>query len=148
MRHDGLIQSLRERFPRTVRVRLAIAFAMLFLLGGALLLAVTDLLLAHSLSAASTSTLTVAERTKLSVACRVAEQAGRSASQLSASQAIRACERLTVAGADAAAARQRDRALHELPIVSLIGLAVMTVASGALGWVMAGRVLRPVKVVT
>jgi signal transduction histidine kinase len=148
VRHDGLIQSLRERFPRTVRVRLAIAFAMLFLLGGALLLAVTDLLLAHSLSAASTSTLTVAERTKLSVACRVAEQAGRSASQLSASQAIRACERLTVAGADAAAARQRDRALHELPIVSLIGLAVMTVASGALGWVMAGRVLRPVKAIT
>lgn len=158
MRVLGPIQSLRERFPRTVRVRLAIVFALLFMLGGALLLGVTDLLLVHSLPAASTSTLTIPERTKLNVACRLAEQAGRSASKLQqaggsaaqrpANQAIGACERLTVAGADAAAARQRDRALHELPIVSLIGLAVMTLASGALGWVMAGRVLRPIKAIT
>jgi signal transduction histidine kinase len=55
---------------------------------------------------------------------------------------------LAVAAADAAAARQRESALHELPIVSLIGLAVMTATSGALGWVMAGRVLRPVKAIT
>jgi signal transduction histidine kinase len=132
-------------------------FALLFLLGGALLLGVTDLLLAHSLPAASTSTLTAPERTKLSAACRLAEQAGHSALKLQpggpaaerpANQAIGACERLAVAGADAAAARQRDRALHELPVVSLIGLGVMTLVSGALGWVMAGRVLRPVKAIT
>jgi signal transduction histidine kinase len=144
----GSIQSIRSRFPRTVRVRLAIVFAVLFLLGGALLLAVTDLLLVHSLPAVSSSGLTGAELTKLTAACHVAQQGSRSASQLQPSQSIGACERLAVAAADAAAARQRASALHELPIVSLIGLAVMTVASGALGWVMAGRVLRPVKAIT
>jgi signal transduction histidine kinase len=147
VRHVWSIQSLSGRFPRTVRVRLASAFALLFLLGGALLLGVTDLLLAHGLPAASTSHLTGAEDTKLSAACRVAEHAGPSAAQLP-NRLIGVCERLAAAGADAAAARQRGRALHELPIVSLIGLAVMTVASGVLGWVMAGRVLRPVKAIT
>jgi signal transduction histidine kinase len=79
----------------------------------------------------------------------VAEQSTRAAANLQQPNGgIGACERLAVAGADAAAALQRDRALHELPIVSLLGLALMTLASGALGWVMARRVLRPVKAIT
>jgi signal transduction histidine kinase len=148
MRHLRLIQSLREHFPRTVRVRLAIAFAALFLLGGALLLTVTDLLLVHGLPVTSSSALTLAERTKFSAACHLAEQGSPSSVQGSATRLIQVCERLAVAGADAATARQRNHTLHELPLVSLIGLAVMSVASGALGWVMAGRVLRPVKAIT
>jgi signal transduction histidine kinase len=146
--HLRSIQSLREHFPRTVRVRLAIAFAVLFLLGGALLLTITDLLLVHGLPVTSSSALTAAERTKFSAACHLAGQGSPSAVQGSATRLFQICERLAVAGADAATARQRDHTLRELPLVSLLGLAVMTVASGALGWVMAGRVLRPVKAIT
>ena len=38
--------------------------------------------------------------------------------------------------------------LSDLLAFSLVGLAVMTVASGGLGWFMSGRVLRPVRVIT
>jgi signal transduction histidine kinase len=43
---------------------------------------------------------------------------------------------------------QRQRALNNLLLFSLVGLGAMTVASGGLGWVMSGRVLRPVRVIT
>jgi signal transduction histidine kinase len=43
---------------------------------------------------------------------------------------------------------QRDRALHELLIGSLIALAIVTVVAGALGWAVAGRALRPVRDIT
>ena len=43
---------------------------------------------------------------------------------------------------------QRDRALHELLIGSLIALAIVTVVAGVLGWAVAGRALRPVRDIT
>src|SRR5262249_30592605 len=52
------------------------------------------------------------------------------------------------AGASAGSQTQRQRALTELLVFSLVGLGAMTVASGGLGWVMSGRVLRPVRVIT
>jgi len=42
----------------------------------------------------------------------------------------------------------RQRALDSLLIFSLVGLGVMTVASGGLGWYVSGRVLRPVRAIT
>ena len=59
-------------------------------------------------------------------------------------QAKAAYDAGTAAGSEA----QRQSALSKLLSVSLVGLAVMTVASGGLGWVMSGRVLRPVRVIT
>jgi signal transduction histidine kinase len=52
------------------------------------------------------------------------------------------------AGSTAAFQAQRQRALADLLVFSLVGLGVMTVASGGLGWFMSGRVLRPVRVIT
>lgn len=43
---------------------------------------------------------------------------------------------------------QRERALHELVVQSLIALAVVTVVAGVLGWVVAGRALRPLRDIT
>jgi signal transduction histidine kinase len=43
---------------------------------------------------------------------------------------------------------QRQEALDHLLKFSLVGLGIMTVASGGLGWFMSGRVLRPVRVIT
>jgi signal transduction histidine kinase len=52
------------------------------------------------------------------------------------------------AGAVSGSQAQRQRALADLLAFSLVGLGVMTVASGGLGWFMSGRVLRPVRVIT
>lgn len=46
---------------------------------------------------------------------------------------------------DAEAERQRAAALHELVVQSGIALAATTVVAAALGWLMAGRVLRPLR---
>lgn len=43
---------------------------------------------------------------------------------------------------------QRERALHELINQSLIALAVVTVVAGVLGWLVAGRALRPLRDIT
>ena len=42
----------------------------------------------------------------------------------------------------------QDRLSHQLLIASLIALAIMTVISVALGWLVAGRALRPVRKMT
>ena len=49
----------------------------------------------------------------------------------------------------ATAARDAQQAdLHRLLVVSIVALAVMVVVSLALGWVVAGRVLRPLRTIT
>ena len=53
-----------------------------------------------------------------------------------------------MAGSAAAARRQRDRALHKLLLFSAPGLGIMTILSAGAGWVVAGRVLRPVRMIT
>jgi signal transduction histidine kinase len=53
-----------------------------------------------------------------------------------------------VARLASALSRQRPVYLHHLLIDSGIGLAIMAVVSGALGWVVAGRVLAPLRTVT
>jgi signal transduction histidine kinase len=53
-----------------------------------------------------------------------------------------------MAGSAAGLQAQRYRALRNLLGFSLVGLGVLTVASGGLGWFMSGRVLRPVRVIT
>src|SRR5262249_29717547 len=59
------------------------------------------------------------------------------------------CSRaVSAAGAAEAAHQQRDQTLARLLEYSLIALGAMTVVSGGLGWVMAGRVLRPVSSIT
>jgi signal transduction histidine kinase len=51
-------------------------------------------------------------------------------------------------GVSSGSQSQRQRTLNGLGLFSLIGLGVMTIASGGLGWVMSGRVLRPVRLIT
>jgi signal transduction histidine kinase len=142
----------RRHLPQTVRVRLSVLYAVLFLAAGALLLALTYGLVASSLPKAASSQLTKGQDSKLAVACSGAKHSttvatvpgGKSQPKL----APLACKRVFTAGASAAASSQRDQTLHNLLLVSLIGLGVMTLASGGLGWLVAGRVLRPVTTIT
>ena len=58
------------------------------------------------------------------------------------------CKKAFEAGAAQAASSQRSRTLHDLHLYSLIGLGALTLASAGLGWVVSGRVLRPIRTIT
>ena len=134
----------RRIWPQKVRTRLALLYAVLFLVSGSALLALTYGLVAANLPAQSTTTQSPSGMdsnalAKLKNACRQPHP------DLGT---IVACKRAFSAGAGAGAASVRDRALDSLLLFSLLGLGVMTVASGGLGWYVSGRVLRPVRAIT
>jgi signal transduction histidine kinase len=101
---------------RTVRLRLTLAYAGLFIVSGAGLLAITYYLGAHL-----TRTTSVTVAASAGPPARVPPDQGRAETGISFSAALAAAE---------------------------IGLAGMSVASIALGWVVAGRVLRPLRTMT
>jgi len=126
------------RWPQKVRTRLALLYAALFLVSGSALLALTYGLVAASLpqqSPAAASGLDSNQLAKLRAACR---------QPYPDPGTVLACKRAFSAGA----ASVRDSALNSLLLFSLLGLGVMTVASGGLGWYVSGRVLRPVRAIT
>ena len=140
---------LRRRAPQTIRVRLSILYAALFLAAGALLLALTYGLVASSLpTATSLSKLPNNQQAELKRLCNDAEQAAKVKGAVGGNIGSGACDKLASESAAAATTSQRDQTLHNLLLFSLLGLGVMTLASGGLGWVMAGRVLRPVSTIT
>jgi signal transduction histidine kinase len=118
---SGWLARLAGRGPRrTIRLRLTLLYGVLFLVSGAALLALTYLLVASSLP----------------VGLRVSGSAapGQPLPSTSALQAQ--------------AGQQRTVALDALLVQSGIALAIMTVLSIGLGWVIAGRVLRPLRTIT
>jgi len=126
------------RWPQKVRTRLALLYAGLFLVSGSALLALTYGLVAANLpkqSPTAASGLDSNQLAKLRVACR---------QPYPDPGTVLACKRAFSAGA----ASVRDSALNSLLLFSLLGLGVMTVASGAMGWYVSGRVLRPVRAIT
>jgi len=129
---------IRGRRPRRIRTRLTLAYAALFLAAGSALLGITYGLVASSLPASSPAGThqSSVQLAKLRNGCA---HPGPSAPP------VLACKN---AEFNAGSADQRQRALHNLLLFSLVGLGVMTVASSGLGWVMAGRVLRPVRAIT
>jgi len=127
----------RRWLPQTIRVRLTLLFAALFLAAGAALLAVTYALVAGLPVKAPRPTQAQA---KLAYACKVGK-----AGTVPFGECRQA---LTAVGAQKAAEELRDQTLQRLLAYSLVALGAMTVVSGGLGWVMAGRVLRPVSSIT
>ncbi len=118
----GWLGRLAGRLPRrTIRLRLTVLYGVLFLLSGAALLALTNLLVATNLPM------------RVRVISGTAAPGGLPPS-LSALQAQ--------------AGQQRGVALGDLLVQSGIALGVMTVLSIGLGWVVAGRVLRPLRTIT
>jgi signal transduction histidine kinase len=116
------VARLASRLPRrTIRLRLTMLYGVLFLVSGAALLALTNLLVA----------------TNLPMQLRV----------LSGS-AVPGQLPPSVSSLQAQAGQQRGVALGDLLVQSGVALAVMTVLSIGLGWVVAGRVLRPLRTIT
>ena len=141
---------IRARAPQTIRVRLSLFYAALFLLAGAALLALTYGLVANSLPRTAPSAVSAAQQAKAALACAKTAGlgAGGAGGRLKPQPVKSDCKHVFSAGENAGASSQRDQTLHNLLLLSLLGLGLMTVVSGGLGWLMAGRVLRPVRSIT
>src|SRR5262245_50705145 len=119
---------------RTVRLRLTILYAVLFVLCGAFVLAITYLLTARVLPPQ------IADVPKK---CQLPQIPPPAPAPGSTSQ-----DRAALQAANARLNAQRDEVLHKLLLESGIALGAMTVVSVGVGWVLAGRALRPVRAMT
>ena len=118
--------SQRRRMPpRTIRLRLTILYGVVSVLSAAVLLAIT-IMLADGLTPRTTP---------------VPGQAGTTSGQQALAQALARIAQLQ------AQLRQVDP-LHQLLVAAAAALAIMAGASIALGWVVAGRALRPLRAIT
>ncbi len=127
----------RIRLPgRTVRVRLTALYGIMFVVSGALLLAIASgvaVVRSSSVSVATPGPATTVPATAL----------GRALARIHDLQAQVQNLQAQVSGQPGQGRLSRD-----LLIASLFALAVMTVASVGLGWLVAGRALRPVREMT
>jgi signal transduction histidine kinase len=147
---------MRPPLPRrTLRVRLTAVYGGLFLASGAALLVVTYFLVVHATSAVvfqsqNNNTISaVAPVPHRSAEASVKEGAGTSGPRQGHAHPRRQAQ------AEARAQALRDQALRQhaaelrqLLIQSGVALGVMAVASIGLGWLVAGRVLRPLRTLT
>ena len=152
MRDHAVRRVLRRLWPQRVRLRLTLLYAGLFLVAGGALLGLTYGLVAASLPTSSPagtgSAYYRAQLAKLTQVCKAPNLSSGKPRPNAAT--VLECKQISeyLAGAQAGAQSQRDRALHSLLLYSLLGLGVMTLASGGVGWFVSGRVLRPVRAIT
>jgi len=129
--------------PQTFRVRLTLLFAALFLAAGAALLGIS-----YGLAVSQPDNVppVTTYQMKLAFHCKLGKESlPKTAEPLLSSKCAHA---FAAIGAHEAAANLRRQTLERLLAYSLVALGAMTVVSGGLGWVMAGRVLRPVSSIT
>jgi signal transduction histidine kinase len=143
----------RPHLPRrTVRLRLALLYGGLFIVSGAVLLAITYGLVGRATDGAyvyrgpngSTGVVNESKSSKPRADGNVIINDGNDPStNLSPELAKEQAQRLGTL-----AKQQRADQLHELLTQSGVALGIMTVVSLAAGWFIAGRVLRPVRTIT
>ena len=120
-----------------VRLRLTLLYGGLFLLSGAVLLAITYLLVAHSWP----NTSMVSTNGTQSIGVFLGEpQPGDVPVPEEMARAIQTIREQAV--------QQQAEIMHQLLVQSSLALAIMSVLSVALGWLVAGRVLRPLRTMT
>jgi signal transduction histidine kinase len=132
----------RLRLPRyTIRLRLAVLYGGVFLITGTLLLATVFLTVRSS----SHSVVVSAEGDASRLVERHAHAVspGSTLTVVPESSAVKRAKQL---GAIAVNVNNND--LHNLLILSAFALSIMVIASMALGWFLAGRVLRPLQTIT
>ena len=147
---SGFVSRLRRRLPRGVRLRLTLLYTVVFLAGGAALLGISYALVSNSLSSGTNGIIAVATPSNHQIdECKAKlDQHGQLAGKASANGTKLACEKAFAEGARVAQTAQRNHTMSQLLDWSLVGLFGLTVASAGLGWVMSGRVLRPVHEIT
>jgi signal transduction histidine kinase len=126
-------------WPRRMRTRLAVFYALLFLLAGVVLLALSYALMTAVLlpAPAPPARLISPQDQSLMALCK----------PLPTSPSLLAqCQHLI--DAVGAGSQARGDTLAALREASAIGLGVLTIAAAGLGWLVAGRALRPVRSIT
>lgn len=124
---------------RSVRARIALACAGLFLVTGGAFVIATYALVDRSLPATA-----VANPDKpLLRSCSIAQKN----SALTGPQVAK-CKQAVAVAANFGAAAQRANDLHQLLLWSLVGLGVATIVAGLLGWAIGRRILVPLHKVT
>jgi signal transduction histidine kinase len=121
----------------SARARLTLVYTSLFVVGGAALVLITYLLVAHNLQD-TTAVDTSPSRAETIRTCVEAAQARGDPDPK------RECVKLYSSGVQAGAAAQRSTTLTHLLSYSLLGLAVATLLAAIAGWLVAGRILQPV----
>jgi signal transduction histidine kinase len=136
-------------------VRLTLLYTVLFVAGGAALLALSYGLASSSLSTDTNGLTAKSAPSQAYIArCKAEETKQRpigraaKANAKGAASATLACEKAFLEGAQVEQAAQRAHTLHVLLAWSLVGLVGLTVVAAALGWIVAGRALRPVREIT
>ena len=120
----------------SARSRLTLLYASLLALGGAGLVLITYLLVAHTLHAAATTRIPPGVQHSLARCLQAAQTGG--------SDVMRKCAEVYSRGVQAGAAAQRSTTLSHLLTYSLLSLAGAALLAAAAGWIAAGRILRPV----
>jgi signal transduction histidine kinase len=120
----------------SARSRLTLVYASLFTLGGTALVLITYLLVTHTLH--PTTTPRIPARVQRALAqCLQAARTGRVG-------VTQKCAAVYANGVQAGAAAQRSTTLSHLLTYSLLSLAGATLLAAVAGWIVAGRILRPV----
>jgi signal transduction histidine kinase len=127
----------------SARSRLTLLYTSLFTLGGAALVLVTYLLVVHSLHGTTTG---VIPRTSRQAIARCVEAAQTRSG--SAAGVMIKCAAVYANGVQAGISAQRSTTLTHLLAYSLLGLAAVTLLAAVAGWIVAGRILRPVRRLT
>ncbi len=129
----------RRVWPRRVRTRLAVTYAVLFVLAGTVLLALIYALLVTVLVPAAGPPKQIPPRTaQILSLCKPAP---------TSPSLVAECKRAiaSVGGNDP---KERGDVLAALRGASVIGLGLLVIVSAGLGWLVAGRALRPVRSIT
>jgi signal transduction histidine kinase len=125
----------------STRSRLTLLYASLFALGGAALVLITYLLVAHTFhSMTTTSIIPPQVQQQIAQCLKPAQTLGVGV--------IRKCAGLYANGVQAGASAQRSTTLAHLLTYSLLSLAGATLLAVVAGWIVAGRILRPVHQLT
>ncbi len=123
----------------SARARLTLLYTSLFAVGGAALVLITYLLVAHTLNSTTPTTVPPAIRPALERCLQAASHRGGVSSTV-----LQKCGVVYANGVRAGAAAQRSTTLTHLLAYSLLTLAGVIFVAVAVGWIAAGRILRPV----
>jgi signal transduction histidine kinase len=133
--------ALRRTSRHSARVRLTAVYTGIYLVSGAALLALVYALVAHNVK--TKHTVTLPDKQFL-------EQCNKAFKFQTPTTPVftQKCKAALKAAATAGATSQRDLTLHNFLVYAIIGLALTTIVAAVLGWIVAGRILRPVHAIT
>jgi signal transduction histidine kinase len=123
----------------SARSRLTLLYTSLFAVGGAALVSVTYLLVVHTLHRTTTTGIPPVSRQAIARCVQAAQTAGGSAAGV-----MIKCAAVYANGVQAGASAQRSTTVAHLLAYSLIGLIGVILLAAVAGWIVAGRILRPV----